>query len=218
MNIVRLFISTAKWIFRNGFSLCFIGIFCSLVISACTTTSAKVSVSPLYVILKNKRIAVIDVSRPQKKELMWTILVAGQVNDPEPELMAQCLESELMEIGHYQIVERTHLKKIVQEQSFQMTGLTDTESAIKAGRLAGIDAIVALESSHEVVWIGLLAFGGAKSTAKLIDVETSNVIWTSQSTSNLWTILPVPPFWTLSNTLQHRMAKEIAAEIKKQIQ
>ena len=73
--------------------------------------SARVSIGPAMRDYKDKRIAVLDVTKPQKQGLRWTILVAGEIGTgaDEQELMTQSLESSLMDIGLFQMVDRAIL-------------------------------------------------------------------------------------------------------------
>jgi len=76
---------------------------------------------------------------------------------------------ELLKTGYYEVIERNQVEKILKEQMLQQTGIVDVDTAVKAGRILGVQ--------------GLL-MGSADGTTnsftvvvKLIDVETGNTAW-----------------------------------------
>ncbi|HXH63295.1 MAG TPA: CsgG/HfaB family protein, partial [Gemmatimonadales bacterium] len=55
--------------------------------------------------------------------------------------IADMLVTNLVRDGHYSVIERKQLDKILQEQNFQQSGRADPSSAVKLARLLGVDAI-----------------------------------------------------------------------------
>ena len=47
------------------------------------------------------------------------------------------LTTQLYKSGEVNIIERTQLKKVIQEQNFQMSGMITQESAVEVGRMLG---------------------------------------------------------------------------------
>lgn len=43
---------------------------------------------------------------------------------------------------HFEIIDRTHLKSLIEEHKFSMSGLVDPQTARQLGKIAGVDAIV----------------------------------------------------------------------------
>jgi len=61
---------------------------------------------------------------------------AKNVSHDEADIMADFFRSELIKTGKFDVVDRNHLQKILKEQSFQISGTTDANSAVKIGKLA----------------------------------------------------------------------------------
>ena len=80
------------------------------------------------------------------------------------------LESELVKIGGFKVVERTKIDELMKEQKFQLSGCVE-ECLIDAGNMLGAKQIV-IGSVGEM--------GGLYTiTAKLVDAETGELIQTS---------------------------------------
>jgi curli biogenesis system outer membrane secretion channel CsgG len=56
--------------------------------------------------------------------------------------IADMLVTNLVRDGHFSVIERKQLDKILQEQNFQQSGRADPSSAVKLARLLGVDAII----------------------------------------------------------------------------
>jgi TonB family protein len=80
------------------------------------------------------------------------------------------LESEVVKIGGFRVVERTKIDEILKEQKFQMSGCVD-ECLIEIGKMMGAKQII-LGSVGELA--GLYTI-----TVKLVDAETGELIRTS---------------------------------------
>jgi TolB-like protein len=80
------------------------------------------------------------------------------------------LESEVVKIGGFRVVERTKIDEIMKEQKFQMSGCVD-ECLIEIGKMLGAKQII-LGSVGELA--GLYTI-----TVKLVDAETGELIRTS---------------------------------------
>ncbi len=56
--------------------------------------------------------------------------------------IATMLQSMLMQTNHYEIMERENLKRILEEQNLGMAGIVDQATAVEAGKMLGVDALV----------------------------------------------------------------------------
>ena len=97
----------------------------------------------------------------------------------------------LMDEGYFDILERNELKRIVDEQSFQMTDLVDQSTAVQIGGMLGaeyilVGSITGLSSKkmdNEVV-----GFGNKQSqviahlAGRLIEVKTGRVVLSGRGT------------------------------------
>jgi TolB-like protein len=58
------------------------------------------------------------------------------------EAITDLLRTELFNTGRFMVVERQKIQKILEEQKFQMSGLTDTDQAAQIGRLLNVKKIM----------------------------------------------------------------------------
>ena len=82
-------------------------------------------------------------------------------------LISDLLRTELFSTGLFRVIERTEMQKILQEQSFQLSGCTETACAVEIGRLLSAQKIL-------VGNIGLLGNKYTIST-RIIDIESGEV-------------------------------------------
>jgi len=89
----------------------------------------------------------------------------------EGRILTQRLTSEIINADVYSVVERTNLKKILEEQKFQHSGCTDSECAVEIGQLVNANYIV----------IGTASKFGSTYTidVRMIDVALGNAISTA---------------------------------------
>jgi len=99
------------------------------------------------------------------------------------DVMADNLTIEMMKLG-FECIERQRLRKVLEEQGLQMSGAVDTDNAIKAGRIIGVQAIItgSVQASHKVS-TGYMGIGGTKMTSliqsttfKIIGVEKADTL------------------------------------------
>src|SRR5712664_1113351 len=68
----------------------------------------------------------------------------------------------------FEVIDRTHLKSILQEHKLATTGLIDPQTARKLGQIAGVDALVTGT---------ITAFGDSvRLSAKVLDTSTAKII------------------------------------------
>ena len=101
------------------------------------------------------------------------------------------LESDLVNLGAYEVTSRSEVDKILAEQKFQSAGCTDQQCAAEIGRLLNADLMLLSDILYDP------KNGDLSITIKLIDVETAKIatsiskferiksnLWYSQSYSN----------------------------------
>lgn len=94
--------------------------------------------------------------------------------------VTEMLITELAKNKNFRIVERQRMEDILKESKFQMSGLSDTNNAIKFGKLTGAKYLIAgnitLCSSEESQSSFIVDFGKKKASVELvvriIDLET----------------------------------------------
>ncbi len=83
--------------------------------------------------------------------------------------IAEELSIELMNnVKKFEIIDRNHLKSILKEHKFAMSGLVDPKTIKEVGRIAGVDAII----TGSVIPFG----DNIKVTCKVIATDTARVI------------------------------------------
>mgnify|MGYP001417221095 CR=1 FL=1 len=64
------------------------------------------------------------------------------VSELESKALTQRLTSEMIELGEYQVVERSEMKRLMEEQKFQYSGCVDLKCAVDIGKLIGAKYMV----------------------------------------------------------------------------
>jgi curli biogenesis system outer membrane secretion channel CsgG len=75
---------------------------------------------------------------------------SNEEDDPENlgMVFSEMLTTALIQTNRFQVLERTQLDKILEEQALGLTGAIDDETAVDVGELIGIDAVVVGSSRH----------------------------------------------------------------------
>lgn len=92
-------------------------------------------------------------------------------------IMADNIALELMNLG-FQVIERASLNKILSEHELGMTGLLDTVTVAKAGKILGVDAVVlgnVTTSQKTEVSSGFMEVI-SNATMRVVEVEQGNVL------------------------------------------
>ena len=115
------------------------------------------------------------------------ILDFSGADDPEYCIRAaNRLTSILSHFGKYEIVERAEMDRILKEQEFQESGAVDQETALEAGRIAGITTaylgnIDQLSATYDKDLKEYTAT--AKVTIKIISVDTAEILSVIQASA-----------------------------------
>ena len=65
------------------------------------------------------------------------------VSAQEARVLTNRLGTHMVQLGHYQVIERGQMEQILTEQDFQMTGCTSNECAVEIGQLIGAGQMLA---------------------------------------------------------------------------
>jgi len=97
------------------------------------------------------------------------------VGDDEARALTQRLTSELITLQVYQVVERSDMKRLLDEQKFQYSGCVDTKCAVEIGKMIGAKYMVvgSISKIDDVYTID----------TRLINVESSEAYTSGQYTS-----------------------------------
>lgn len=86
------------------------------------------------------------ISAQQKKKTTTAVLTfqsKGGVTSNEASTLTDRLRTELVRLGTYTVLERGQMDEILEEQGFSISGCTSSECAIEAGRLLGVQTMIA---------------------------------------------------------------------------
>jgi curli biogenesis system outer membrane secretion channel CsgG len=90
------------------------------------------------------------------------------------------LSTALFRTGRFDLVERKNIEKVIQEQKFQQSGMIDTATALKMGKLLGARAVVT--GAVTEIGVSAVSFIADITTVRVsidvrvIDVETGKIL------------------------------------------
>ena len=93
------------------------------------------------------------------------------------------------------VVNRMNIRDIINEQKFQLSGLTDDNTAIKIGRMAGARSVLVGQVIRYKtnIWSGLFSVTRMVSfQCKLLSVETGDILFSSTAQYNYEAESPPP--------------------------
>lgn len=159
-------------------------------------------ISVLFLISCGTKGVMMTVMRPAEINLKGydKIAVTQVVNkkgkvDNHSENIAEEITSQLVSSGRFDVVDRQHLKEVIEEQSLALTGMLDETTAPEIGKLLGVSAMIFGRVQHDnyteetstdkpykdkkgVSHIKKHRKGkySVKVSLKLIDVETAKIL------------------------------------------
>ncbi|MFH1850962.1 MAG: CsgG/HfaB family protein [Candidatus Neomarinimicrobiota bacterium] len=124
----------------------------------------------LTIILRSQTTPVATTVEPADKPLPIAVLnLEGRgVSAQEADILTERLRSLLVQEGRYQLVERSRMEAILQEQGFQQSACATSECLIQAGQILGVQRMV----SGTVGRIG----GSYTVDVRLFDVESTQIL------------------------------------------
>lgn len=117
---------------------------------------AMTSVLPIFADAARNRVAVFN-----------TTTTDAAIDEGMKTAVREIISSTLVNSGNYDIVERSLLEQVMQEQQFSNSGAVDDKDATEIGKLAGANKIV----------LSMVTMTGRRymMSVKMIDVKTANV-------------------------------------------
>lgn len=188
-----------------------LGILASFLFSACSITTGNLAPSKGLIDFKDKKIAVIDDTKKKDTGLAWTIVVAGSIIDDVGKIGENRMNTDLMGTGKFRLMERARLESILNEHKISLSGIMDQKSAALVGKLSGIDGIVFVDTNFQVTWIFPLILADGVMRAKLIDINSGEIIFSSTSDFTGFSVLPIVPVWMSPSK---SMSDEISSDIE----
>lgn len=99
------------------------------------------------------------------------------VTEGEARILTQRLTSEMITLELYQVLERSEMKRLLDEQKFQYSGCVDTKCAVELGKMLGAKYMV----------VGTISKFGKSYTidSRLLYVETGEAYVSGKYSSNI---------------------------------
>ena len=121
--------------------------------------------------LKNKLIILIilSLSFSQKQVIAVSNITSDGLSEFQRKIFFNKIESELVNMGAYEVTSRQEVDKILQEQKFQNSGCTDQQCAAEIGRLLNADLMLLTEILYDKNSKYISA------NLKLVSVETAKI-------------------------------------------
>jgi hypothetical protein len=116
-----------------------------------------------------------------KLDKVAVVDVQGDINsEPAKNQIADFFAMELLKKG-FAPVERAQVQTLLKEHQFQVSGLTSSEGAARAGKILNVPAILVVNIPN---------FGEEMSmTAKMINVEDGGILWMGSGSGRTGTLL-----------------------------
>jgi curli biogenesis system outer membrane secretion channel CsgG len=149
---------------------------------------AAVAVAPLTFAASDKpRIAVLQFQNKADNQWWW---------HGGAEAMQDVFVTELVKSGKFRVIDREQLAALMQEKNLALSGDVDAKTAVKAGKLLGVQYFLAGAvteygktdmSAHSYGIRKLPGMSGGKSTfvaaanARIIDTETGEILWADEA-------------------------------------
>ncbi len=122
----------------------------------------------IFTISAQESIAPSDEKAKQITPIAVLTLEGKGITAQESEILSERLRSALVQDGRYQVVERTQMEIILEEQGFQQSGCLSNECLIQAGLILGVQQMVGGT-------VGKIGYSYAVDI-RLFDIETSEII------------------------------------------
>ncbi len=105
----------------------------------------------------------------------------GSVSREYREAAVSNLTSSLYDLGRFDLVDRSRIEEILEEQRFQQTGIVDRSQAVEIGHILALDIAVTgninrLTTEYERTDEGAYYQASADVTVQFIDVETGEIL------------------------------------------
>jgi curli biogenesis system outer membrane secretion channel CsgG len=123
-------------------------------------------------------------------------------------VVAGILAANLAELPNITIVERGQIAKVLEEAALQQSGVADTGSVVRIGRLLGADAVITGDLTDYVLWEARGTSGTTISfSIRMIDTDSGRVLLNASITR------PRPLVDTFANV--QMTCKELVDDIRK---
>lgn len=126
-------------------------------------------------------------------------------------VIANMLASELNKMDDLQILERSAIDKIMEEQKMQVSGVVDESTAVEIGKIIGADAVMLGDVTDYLTWTNVTGLSGStiSFSARMIDVSSSELLVSTSITRIRTAILPAQNVQLTTQEVYESIAKEL---------
>lgn len=163
----------------------------SLIALACLAVISVTALAPTAMAQDKKkpRVAVLEFKNKADNQYWWHGGAAA---------IQDIFVTELVKSGKYRVIDREQLEALMQEKNLSLSGDVDPRTAIKAGKLLGVEYFLTgavteygedVKGGHGPGIGGLPSFSVGKKTftaaanARLIDTTTGEIVWADEGTA-----------------------------------
>jgi len=92
--------------------------------------------------------------------------------------IADMVGTEILKSYKYQLVERSQMEQVLEEQSLGLKGVTQSTLAMRVGKILGVEGvIIGTVPEYGMRAVGPLKLPAVGINIRMIDVETGSIIW-----------------------------------------
>jgi len=182
-----------------------------IAIVGCGGPTARVEVNPNMVTYEVKTVAILPFEGvPVEKDIVdhgtW-----AEINHPNNgETVSDLLATELIGVGNFEYIERSQIRKVLEEQGLSISELVHKKTASEIGRLVGADAVVLGAVGKARQWGGIGSAGCELTfSARMIHTQTGIVLWSASVTRREGT----EAIWEIARQECRRIAEQIRAKL-----
>jgi len=176
------------------------------VLAGCAGPST-VSVSPSQAFDKKMRVAVLDLDWSPPTGTVQS--GASMISAPNAgRYVADSLSARLLEIGCYDVLERSRLAQLLAEKSLTQAEIVRQGRYKEIGQVLGVDYVVAGTVNTYTSWTnGFLSGLVVSFNSRCIDVRTSQVVWGLDGRVDVGPFGPIDPARGLQQILDDAIPK-----------
>ncbi len=125
--------------------------------------------------VRTRTVEVRDVVVPAGERLNLAVqdLTAQGVSPSDAAVITDLLRGELVKTGSFKVLERSNMEKILSEHSFQQTGCTSEECAIKLGKLLNVQRMI-MGSAGKLMSAYIV-------NIRVVDIQTGEIVYTDEA-------------------------------------
>ena len=157
-------------------------VFLFAAMSGCETTSPSVvEFNPRLETFAIRRVAIIPFeSTPVQNQVEVYFACQRHFVFNNGEVVSDMLTTEMMKLPTFDYVERSQIRKILEEQNLSMTQFVQQKTASEIGKLLGVDAIVVGKVNRLDADLAFWGFSCVASfSVRMVDTKTGTVLWSA---------------------------------------